>query len=127
MLIVDLSRSNGKKLGHLHTGHEYEREHLIFIVGGGKQIIVLLTFELEPCRQGTNHQEESRRVFVSISARVERAFFSAVADCEALKGCRCARGVLLGAVKCSWVRTQIHGAVCGSLSIFVFWLGNLAL
>ena len=47
-------------------------------------------------------------VFVSISARVERAFFSAVADCEALKGCRCARGSLLGAVKCSWVRTQIH-------------------
>ena len=92
-----------------------------------KQIIVLLTFELEPCRQGTNHQEESRRVFVSISARVERSFFSAVADCEALKGCRCARGSLLGAVKCSWVRTQIHGAVCGSLSIFVFWLGNLAL
>ena len=90
-----------------------------------KQIIVRLTFELERCRQGTNHQEESRRVFVSFSARVERAFFSAVADCEALKGCRCARGVLLGAVKCSWVRTQIHGAVCGSLSIFVFWLGNL--
>ena len=90
-----------------------------------KQIIVRLTFELERCRQGTNHQEESRRVFVSISARVERAFFSAVADCEALKGCRCARGLLPGAVKCSWVRTQIHSAVCGSLSIFVFWLGNL--
>ena len=85
-----------------------------------KQISVPLTFELEPCRQGTNDQEESRRVFVSISARVERAFFSAVADCEALKGCRCARGLLPGAVKCSWVRAQIHGAVCGSLSIFVF-------
>ena len=92
-----------------------------------KQIIVLLTFELERCRQGTNDQEESRRVFVSISARVERSFFSAVADCEALKGCRRARGSLLGAVKCSWVRTQIHSVVCGSLSIFVCWLGNMGL
>ena len=32
MLIVDLSRCNVKKLGHIHTGHWYEREHLILDV-----------------------------------------------------------------------------------------------
>ena len=31
-LRVDFSQPNGKKLGHLHTSHWYEREHLILDV-----------------------------------------------------------------------------------------------